>query len=59
MTSEDFAKETRLKVDDSKTYGFDHYEPEFEQEDHSGTAHGSFLGPDGSAVSVTSSINYM
>ena len=59
LTSPEFTAETRKKIDDSQTYGFEHYEPEFVQEDHAGTSHLSFLGPDGSAVAMTSTINYL
>ena len=58
LTSAGYAESTREKVDDNQTFDFEHYEPDFVQEDHAGTSHASFLGPDGSAVAITSTINY-
>ena len=58
LTSDDYAFETYLKINDSYTinnasyYGADWYTPE----DH-GTTHLSIMAPNGDAVSVTSTIN--
>ena len=58
LTSQDYANIIRMSIKDNKTYS----DPAFygavttNKEDH-GTAHISVLAPDGSAVSVTSTIN--
>ncbi|XP_058800051.1 scoloptoxin SSD14-like [Phymastichus coffea] len=58
LTSKEYADKIRLKIKDNKTY----QDPKFyganttNRETH-GTAHVSVLAPDGSAVSVTSTIN--
>jgi gamma-glutamyltranspeptidase / glutathione hydrolase / leukotriene-C4 hydrolase len=60
LTNPEWAKTFRLKVDDSKTYqDWQHYGASFEGADDHGTAHVVVLSPDGSAVSVTSTVNYM
>lgn len=61
LTSYEYAKEMRKKIDDSKTYNnIDYYGGHFEAapEDH-GTAHISVLAPNGDAIAVTGTINYI
>ncbi len=50
--------EIRRKIDDSKTQPLEYYEPAFELVDDHGTHHLSVLAPDGSAVAMTSTVNY-
>uniref|UniRef100_S4RLU5 Gamma-glutamyltransferase light chain 1 n=1 Tax=Petromyzon marinus TaxID=7757 RepID=S4RLU5_PETMA len=58
VTSKDFAEALRQKIWDNATHGVEYYEPMFYVPEDSGTAHLSVVGPDGSAVSVTSTINF-
>ncbi|XP_033752752.1 glutathione hydrolase 1 proenzyme-like [Pecten maximus] len=58
MTSEAFADDLRSKLDHHETHDSSYYtNKSFQAYDH-GTAHVSVLAPDGSAVAVTSSIDY-
>ncbi|XP_060072722.1 glutathione hydrolase 1 proenzyme-like [Ylistrum balloti] len=58
MTSEGFADDLRSKLNKYKTHDSSYYtNRSFQAYDH-GTAHVSVLAPDGSAVAVTSSIDY-
>ncbi|XP_037565240.1 glutathione hydrolase 1 proenzyme-like [Dermacentor silvarum] len=60
MTSPAFASEARKKINDSHTFNdpeYYGYEKQPAQKD-SGTAHAAFLGSDGVAISVSSTINY-
>lgn len=55
-----WAREFREQVDDTRTFSdWRHYGALFEGADDHGTAHVIVVAPDGSAVSVTSTINYM
>ncbi|XP_052225167.1 glutathione hydrolase 1 proenzyme-like [Dreissena polymorpha] len=58
MTDPSFGYARRKQIDDSRTFGSDYYHPIFDSpwNDH-GTAHLSVLGPDGDAVSITSTVN--
>ncbi|XP_066271478.1 glutathione hydrolase 1 proenzyme-like [Branchiostoma lanceolatum] len=56
MVSKDFADELRHKIDDTRTFDRSYYGPTMAIPDISGTSHVSVLGPNGDAVSVTSSI---
>lgn len=60
LTSNDFAMEFRKKIDDKTTYKeLNYYGAKYmNQEDH-GTAHMSILAPNGDAISVTGTINYI
>ncbi|XP_066267537.1 glutathione hydrolase 1 proenzyme-like isoform X1 [Branchiostoma lanceolatum] len=57
MTSRDFADTLRLRIDDSTTHNYTYYGPSFALSPDGGTSHLSVLGPNGDAVSVTSTIN--
>ena len=59
MTSPEYARQLRDAIDPTRTFDPDHYTnitgaPWREE----GTSHISVIGPDGDAVSATSTINY-
>lgn len=60
MTSVEYAENLRSLIADNMTYNdWKHYGAEFGiLEDH-GTAHVSILAPNGDAIAVTSTINFM
>ncbi|KAG5682876.1 hypothetical protein PVAND_012195 [Polypedilum vanderplanki] len=60
LTNIDYANVMRKKIDDTRTHNdINYYEGHFiSQEDH-GTAHISILAPNGDAISVTGTINYI
>lgn len=60
LTSLEYATEIRKKIDDTRTHNeFGYYgEHSLAPEDH-GTAHISVLAPNGDAISVTGTINYI
>ena len=57
MTSADFGELKRSAIDDTQTFGSDYYNASFGVEWDSGTSHLSVMGPNGDAVSITSTIN--
>ena len=59
MTSDSYAESIRARITDDTTHEVEYYEPEFEFVQDSGTAHASILAADGSAVSITSTINLL
>jgi gamma-glutamyltranspeptidase/glutathione hydrolase/leukotriene-C4 hydrolase len=60
LLSKDYAKLIKAAVVENKTYNDPkHYGAETTNKEDHGTAHISVLAPDGSAVSVTSTINQM
>jgi gamma-glutamyltranspeptidase/glutathione hydrolase/leukotriene-C4 hydrolase len=59
MASEDYARELQDAIDPDKTYDPSHYtnlSAALWQEE--GTTHISVIGPEGDAVSATSTVNY-
>ncbi len=56
LQNQSFIDSIREKIDPSKVYSTEYYGPALNKTDH-GTAHMSFLGPNGDAVSLTSTIN--
>lgn len=52
-----FAEQTRQKIDDERTYDYQHYEPRYDGIEHAGTTHISVIDRDGSAVGLTSTVN--
>lgn len=60
LTSMEYAKEIRKKIDDKRTHNEPGYYGEhFASPDDHGTAHISVLAPNGDAISVTGTINYI
>ncbi|XP_050682110.1 glutathione hydrolase 1 proenzyme-like isoform X1 [Leptidea sinapis] len=60
LSTPEWAKSFRELVDDTRTYNdWHHYGALFEGADDHGTAHVVVVAPDGSAVSITSTINYI
>jgi len=57
MTSEWMAQEMRARIDDDQTHEVEYYDPAFQLNKESGTSHLSILGPNGDAVSMTSTVN--
>ncbi|KAG7331937.1 hypothetical protein KOW79_003771 [Hemibagrus wyckioides] len=57
MTSEYFAENIRSQITDNATHPESYYGPKYFNPENSGTAHLSVIAEDGSAVSVTSTIN--
>lgn len=59
MLSPEFAEQIRAKIDDTATSTDPkHYGGEYQVIADKGTSHLSILGPNGDALSVTSSINF-
>ena len=59
LTSDDYANAIRRRINDTQTQDVDYYEPSFDIIEDSGTAHASIMGPDGSAVAITATINLL
>ncbi|XP_045497972.1 glutathione hydrolase 1 proenzyme-like [Colias croceus] len=60
LSSPEWARSHREKVDDTRTFSdWRHYGAMFEGADDHGTAHIIVVAPDGSAVSATSTINFI
>uniref|UniRef100_G3MPR7 Gamma-glutamyltransferase n=1 Tax=Amblyomma maculatum TaxID=34609 RepID=G3MPR7_AMBMU len=60
MTSTNFAKRAKAKINDSCTFadpGYYGFVNEYQKLDN-GTAHATFWGPDGYVIAISSSINY-
>lgn len=59
MASDELAEEIRKKIDDHSTkQNYDDYGGMFYQGNDNGTGHLSIIGPNGDAVSLTSSVNF-
>ena len=57
MTSDWFADDLRSRINDSRTFPVEYYDPAFELPDDHGTSHLSIVDADGNAVAMTSTIN--
>lgn len=57
MTSPEYAAAIRSQIWDNRTFPPDYYGPQFDLKVDHGTSHVSIVGPDGSAVTITSTIN--
>ncbi len=60
MTSDAYTAHIRAQIDDARTFNESHYGAQWAPPGATvgaGTAHESVIAPDGSAVSVTSTIN--
>ncbi|KAJ3048386.1 hypothetical protein HK097_010622 [Rhizophlyctis rosea] len=53
------ADEDRARLDDDITHPIEYYHPQFAGREDHGTAHISVLGPDGMAVSLTTTVNLL
>jgi len=58
MTSDWMASDIRHRLDDDKTHEVNWYDPSFQLTQEAGTSHLSIIGPDGTALAMTSTINY-
>ena len=58
LTSYTYAEHIRAKISDEKTYDIQYYQPHFVNKEDHGTTHINVLGPDGSAVSITTTLNH-
>lgn len=59
LTSLEYAKEIRKLIDDTKTHNIEYYGGHFATPEDHGTAQISILAPNGDAISVTGTINYI
>lgn len=60
LTNPSWAHSFRALVDDHRTFNdWRHYGALFDAPDDHGTAHAVVVAPDGSVVSITSTVNYM
>ncbi|CAH1774060.1 unnamed protein product, partial [Owenia fusiformis] len=57
MMSKDYAAHIRDIITDEETHDYNYYGAEYDNVENHGTSHLSILGPDGIAVSLTSTIN--
>jgi len=59
LTSPEYADMIRSRIDDNITHDIPYYDPTFDFTPDHGTTHLNVLGPDGSAVAITSTINFL
>ncbi|CAF1282486.1 unnamed protein product [Adineta ricciae] len=57
LTSKEYASRIRARIHDYRTYGYEYYGGTWLDTVKPGTAHISVVGPDGDAVSLTSTVN--
>eukprot|EP01135_Chromosphaera_perkinsii_P003480 Nk52_evm6s245 gene=Nk52_evmTU6s245 len=57
MLDKKYGEQQRKKIEDGKTFPTDYYGPHYDVEPTPGTSHLSVLGPDNTAVAVTSTVN--
>lgn len=58
LTSEEYVDSIRARIDDATTHGVQYYDPSFDFDPDYGTTHLSVLAQDGSAVAMTSTVNF-
>ena len=59
MTDDDFIDKTRSKIDLTRTRDLDYYDHLYDVTEDGGTSHLNVLAPDGSAVSMTQTVNLL
>ena len=59
LTSPEYAAMIRDRIDDSTTHDIPYYNPTFDFVPDHGTTHLNVLAKDGSAVAMTSTINFL
>ena len=59
MTSPEYAEMIRGRIDDSTTHNVSYYGPTFDYHPDHGTTHLNVMAQDGSAVAMTSTINFL
>jgi len=59
LTSDLYAETVRREMHMDHTHGVKYYKPKFYNVDDSGTSHMNVIAADGSAVALTSTINYL
>ncbi|KAJ3038757.1 hypothetical protein HDV00_000331 [Rhizophlyctis rosea] len=59
FVSKEVAEANRKRLDDNHTFNISYYKPSFAGKEDHGTAHISVLGPDGMAVSLTTTVNLL
>eukprot|EP00106_Octopus_bimaculoides_P018946 XP_014786388.1 PREDICTED: gamma-glutamyltranspeptidase 1-like [Octopus bimaculoides] len=57
ITDRGYGDEIRSRINDSRTFNYSYYGPAFTIRDYIGTSHLCLLGPNGDAVSMTSTVN--
>nr|XP_039254626.1 glutathione hydrolase 1 proenzyme-like [Styela clava] len=57
MLTEEYCEEIRMKIDDFETHPQEYYEEILPLPEECGTGHLGIVGPDGSAIAMTSTIN--
>ena len=58
LTDDAYLDYIHSRINDNKTFDYTYYNGGLSRDDH-GTAHVSVVAPNGDAVSMTSSINYL
>ena len=59
MTSPEYVESIRQRIDDARTHDIPYYNPTFDYQPDHGTTHLNVLAPDGAAVAMTSTINFL
>ncbi len=58
MSSAEYISSILSEIDGERTHDTSYYQPSFSVAKEAGTSHMSVLAPDGSAVSITTTINH-